>query len=404
MYSIATDKSIVDFTKTVLELLALFFYTICLFIPLTILRLKGYKLARIKSDRLGHLVSETYTIKNDADLKSYNIIFLLKKNGISNFAFIEMFKLKYSNIFLMLPNFVFRSIRLPKLFMINVDVYNTVSNEPMKSYSIYAKLPNSFSVSDLPNKSVEQYKKFLDYYEVSSDAKLVILHFRSNKSGYSDEDEHFMRNVDPITYVAMVEYLCKKDFVVVRIGDAGVDMRINQNKKYIDYANSKFKSGYLDLALIADCNFFIGGSTGAVYMAAVFGKPILGLNMCLPFNYSPSGKPNEIGLPKLVRSKVTKKILSLKDIFEYKVYKVRSSEDPLMKIYELVDNDAIDFVNAVKEIIFLLEKPDKFKSNYQELNNFFRDLDKDFEVDKGSLSKFSLSFFKTYRKKLLGEK
>ena len=75
-----------------------------------------------------------------------------------------------------------------------------------------------------------------------------------------------------------------------------------------------------------------------------------------------------------------------------------------MKIYELVDNDAIDFVNAVKEIIFLLEKPDKFKSNYQKINNFFRDLDKDFEVDRGSLSKFSLSFFKTYRKTLLGEK
>ena len=42
-----------------------------------------YKLARIKSDRAGHLVSATFTIKNDILLNPYKIIFLIKKNDLS---------------------------------------------------------------------------------------------------------------------------------------------------------------------------------------------------------------------------------------------------------------------------------------------------------------------------------
>ena len=92
-----------------------------------------YKLASIKSDHAGHLVSETFTIKNDILLNPYKIIFLIEKNDLSNAAYVEMFKLKYDNIFIELPDFIHCSFRLPKIFMIGVAKYVTTRNNPMKS-------------------------------------------------------------------------------------------------------------------------------------------------------------------------------------------------------------------------------------------------------------------------------
>ena len=84
--------TVIFFVKLILKFISYFVYTFLLIIPLLILRFKGYKFAKIKSDRVGHLVSETFSIRNDESLSHLNIIFLLKKNNISNTAYIEMFK------------------------------------------------------------------------------------------------------------------------------------------------------------------------------------------------------------------------------------------------------------------------------------------------------------------------
>ena len=387
--------------KNNLEVIALFFYSTIFLIPLIFLKFKRYKLARIKSDRVGHLVSETFTIQNDISLNSYKIIFLIKKNDLSNTAYVEMFKLKYDNIFIELPDFIYRSLRLPKQFMVDVAKYVTTSDGPMKSYSIYAKTASTFNKSDLPENSINEYKKFLRQHKIENNNKIVILHFRSFQSNFSDDNQHFPRNVNPDSYRAMVNFLCDKGFWVIRIGDPDVYINVKNKKNYIDYGNSKFRSSYLDLALCAHCNFFIGSSSGAIYIAAVFGKPLLGLNMCLPFNFSPCGKSNEIGVPKLVRDKKTKQMLSLKEIYNYQIYKIRSAEDSLMNLYEFIDNDENDLTNAAEEMLDFLENPYFQNKEYIEINNLIRSFNKNFEVDAGSLSNFSLSFFKKYRSTLL---
>ena len=92
----------------------------------------------------------------------------------------------------------------------------------------------------------------------------------------------------------MVDFLCDKGFIVVRISDPGVYINVKHKNKYIDYGNSKFKSDYLDLALRANCNFFIGSNSGTISIATVFDIPILGLNLFMPFPFSPTHKSNEV--------------------------------------------------------------------------------------------------------------
>ena len=387
--------------KEYLEIIALFFYSTILLLPLIFLRCRGYKLARIKSGRVGHLVSETFSIKNDVLLNQFKIIFLIKKNDISNTAYIEMFKQKYDNIFITLPNLIHRSFRLPNIFTVDVASYHTDGDNPIKSYSIYANSTNYFKKSDLPKDSNEKYKKLLGHYKVKNKEKIVVLHFRSHNSDLSDEHQHLPRNIKPDSYSGMINYLCNKGFRVVRIGDPGVHINVKYKENYIDYGNSKFKSSYLDLALCANCDFFIGSSSGAICIAAAFKKPILGLNLSMPFNFSPTGKSNEIGIPKLIRNKRTKQILSLKEIYNNHIYKVRSAEDPLMRIYEVIDNDENDLTKAAEEMLDFLKTPCYQKKKYTQINNLIRSFNNNFEVDAGSLSNFSISFYKKHKATLL---
>lgn len=381
--------------KKHIETMALFFYTTILLIPLIFIFLKKYKLARIKSERVGHLVSETFTIRNDVSLRKFKVIFLIKKNKLSNPAYVEMFKLKHGNTFIELPNFIYHSFRLPKIFMVDVDQYVTTDNAPMKSYNIYANLHTIFNKSDLPQNSTIEYKRFLKLYKIKNSNKIVVLHLRSNQSNFLDNNQHSPRNVNPETYSSMVNFLCNKGFFVVRIGDPDVYIKV-KNKNYINYAKSIDQSSHLDLALSANCSFVIGCSSGAVCIAASFGKPILALNMCLPFNYSPCGKPNEIGVPKLIRNKKTNKILSLKEIYDSNIYRLRSAEDTLLKEYEFVDNDDEDLTNAAQEMVCFFENKCFRNKKYLDINNLIRSQNKNFDVDAGSLSNFSISFYKKH--------
>ena len=380
--------------KFLLESLSLLFYSIFLIIPLVILRIKGYKLARIKSDRIGHLICETFCIKNDLELENYKIIFLIKMNQIANIAYIEMFKSKYDNYFIELPNFIFRSIRLPNCFFVDVDIYTTKTKAPKKSVSIFARQKEFFKIKNLPTQSIDLYKKFLVHNSIQKSDNIVILHFRSHHSSFSDETQHYLRNSDAESYSLMVNYLCKNGFHVVRVGDKGINVGV-KDKKYIDYANSKFKSQFLDLALVAHCNFFIGGSTGAVFIPAIFNKPILGVNMSMPFNYSPTGRSNEMGAPKLIIDAKSQKLISITDSFSKKFYQIRISEDLISLGYTLKDNSPEDLEMLVKEFLNFIKNSKKSKK-HKIVQNYVKSIPKAIDSDFETESHFSVSFFHKY--------
>jgi hypothetical protein len=121
--------------------------------------------------------------------------------------------------------------------MVDVAKYVITSNGPMKSYSIYAKTHTTFNKSDLPEDTINKYKKFLRQYKIENNNKIVILHFRSYQSNFSDNNQHFPRNVNPDTYRAMVNFLCDKGFWVLRIGDPSVCISVKHKKLYININN-----------------------------------------------------------------------------------------------------------------------------------------------------------------------
>ena len=53
---------------------------------------------------------------------------------------------------------------------------------------------------------------------------------------------------------------------------------ISHNSKIIDYANSSFRNDFLDIYLLANCEFYFGGDSGPSDIAFNFMRPAYGIN------------------------------------------------------------------------------------------------------------------------------
>ena len=118
-----------------------------------------------------------------------------------------------------------------------------------------------------------------------------------------------------------------------------------------DYATSKDRVPWLDLSISSDCLFFIGCSSGASYMATVFGRPVVSVGMSLPFNFSGSGFSADIGIPKLFRHKATKTLVSFRSIFSLGLSELRLAEEIEKTEYELVENSAVEITEVAEEML-----------------------------------------------------
>ncbi len=70
---------------------------------------------------------------------------------------------------------------------------------------------------------------------------------------------------------------------------------------FIDYANSQFKSDWMDVFLCASCKMFLGNSSGISWVSTLFGVPGAQTNL-IPYEASLPPDPTNIGIPKLLRN------------------------------------------------------------------------------------------------------
>ena len=133
----------------------------------------------------------------------------------------------------------------------------------------------------------------------------------------------------------------------------------NSNKKIIDYAYSNKRSDFLDMYLLGNCEFFLGGDSGTKTVALSFLKP------CYGVNWTPLLLYNEPGFFMKFKSKLhpwlfmfkrikcleLDKKLSLQEILKNKV--LRSHNFNLIAKDNLIfeENSKKDIDNLANEII-----------------------------------------------------
>jgi putative glycosyltransferase (TIGR04372 family) len=321
-----------------------------------ILLIFGYRIIRPSCDctRIGHLLCEIDCLVKEIQLgikKQRKYLIFYEARRVANKAFLEL-----------LPEYIQAyGFSRTSFNLVNRLFYSRISSEPVGQYAV--AMYETAEIYSINSRWGVKRPVFKPLSKWDSDRKLlfqkwgipvecpyVCIHAREGNYSPSDEHYHSHRNVDVESYKTAVFNLVAKGVAVIRMGDPTMKPLGNWGSMVFDYASSDDRAPWLDLAISADCLFFLAGSSGAFYMATIFGRPVACVGMALPFNFSPSGRYQDIGIPKLFRHKVTKEILSFNEIFELGLSELRLAEEIDRSDYELVENSPNEITELAEEM------------------------------------------------------
>jgi putative glycosyltransferase (TIGR04372 family) len=124
---------------------------------------------------------------------------------------------------------------------------------------------------------------------------------------------HNYRDSEISDYIEMANYFIRNGYFVIRMGRINHPI-ITTHNKFIDYANSQFRSDFADLYLFGNCEFVISTSTGMDRMGLIFRKQIGLVNLPLPQEGEFLGALLRLVMYKDVLDNKTGKVLTLLEL------------------------------------------------------------------------------------------
>ena len=244
------------------------------------------KFTEIDATRIGHfiMITEGYFIakKNFNELKNNKLIFYFRY-PVSNHQIEKMVRrLIPINIFSPFISFYEKLSTISKnnssiLYLAN---YSTMRLCYKKKYPELLPLkPSIYFAKD----EIDKGSKLIEQFGLTNQDKWICIHNRD--SSYlnkifpkNDWSYHLFRNFSVQSLSSAANFFASKGYYVLRMGSVVDEKFITNNDKIIDYANSKFRSDFLDVYLLANCNFFFGSDSGVGIIPLTFQKPCYGIN------------------------------------------------------------------------------------------------------------------------------
>lgn len=189
----------------------------------------------------------------------------------------------------------------------------------------------------------------LEKVGISSASWFAGLHVREGAKGGQARSGP---DADITTYAQAIERITSRGGWVIRMGIGGTP--ISPMNQVWDYANSQYQSDWMDVYLWGACRFFVGTSSGPVWVPPTFGKPVVLTNattLGLTLNFA-----NSLIVPKLLWSKRKNRHLTFCEMFEGPyAWSVRPDYDE--GDVELVSNTPEELALAVEEMMARVEAP-----------------------------------------------
>ena len=219
----------------------------------------------------------------------------------------------------------------------------------------------------------------LNRFGLKDDDKFVCLAVRDDAyqlrkipSRFRDWSYHDYRNHDIDNFVLAAEELTRRGFYVFRMGVVVNKPLKSNNPKIIDYANSNFRSDFMDVYLGANCSFCISTGYGFDEVPYVFGKPIALL--ALPIGDLRTHSEKFLLITKHHIHKKEKRKLSFSEIFSHGVAYTFDNKVFEQKGIELVDYTSDEIKDFVIEMVEHLEFKKKLNPEDEELQKTFKSL------------------------------
>ncbi len=225
---------------------------------------------------------------------------------------------------------------------------------------------NSSAFMKIPEEDLAFAWRWLADRNINREDKIVCLHLRDAQylnqigSGH-DWSYHDYRDASIENYEIAVTWLIERGYKVIRIGSFSNQKLPISSESYIDICVQRDPryGDIIELMLIANCDFFLGTTSGPLGLAAIFDTPTLVLN-ATPFE--PPYFPNSRFIPKrLVKEG---KNISYLDVSAGKTLSCDNPQKILYCLdnrelekynYKYIENSPEDILAAVKEFSVLVE-------------------------------------------------
>ena len=233
------------------------------------------------------------------------------------------------------------------------DLYSEKEN---LSYEDLLPISINESKVDIEENKKEKCQRIIKNLNLEK-REIVCLHVR-DPGYYNDASRRNYRNSNINNYIGLIEYLIKKNYLVVRIGDKTAKKLKFKNKYFIDYPFTNLKSEIMDLYLLKICQFYIGTPSGPMDTAYLFNKPILLTNL---YDIYPSfpRKRYDRGVFRKIIKKDSGKVLSLSEFAKLNV-KYHQTEVNIDE-YHFEENSSEELLSAIKEFINNVQETENFK-------------------------------------------
>ena len=125
---------------------------------------------------------------------------------------------------------------------------------------------------------------------------------------------HNHRDFSVETLKPASNFFVKEGFFVLRMGKFVKEKLTINSQKFIDYANSKYQSDFLDIYLPSKCKFSLCGDGGLAIIPYVFNKPVYGVNFSSTMLWEKNRPYLSLFIFKRIKNLKNGKLLSIKEI------------------------------------------------------------------------------------------
>ena len=177
-------------------------------------------------------------------------------------------------------------------------------------------------------------------------------------------------------YVKGIDYLTKIGYFVIRTGVITKNRLNFINPNYFDYSKSDIKSEKLDVFLASTCFFCIANGSGFEPMVRSFRNPVLYTNFNKYGGYKGQHKKD---MTIFIHYKDTNshKKLSLKEIYQRKLFNIYSDSEIIKKNIFLEENSEDEILESIIEMIDRIEGRWRVADDVKDLNLKFKNFYKD---------------------------
>jgi putative glycosyltransferase (TIGR04372 family) len=378
-----------------------FGFNLIYLIPAILLRLFDFRFPPFATLRIGHLLIEPDCYVKEMRLglsPERRSILLAPRRKVANQAAASYWKKYYTVVASPIAVALLRPLSWHPLTTVDITRYAYETGGTVafpKIQALWEGKPPLLEINDSDKSRGEEY---LAKIGVPSGAWFVCVH--SREGGYTlsphDEDLNGYRNSRIENYLLAVDHVISQGGICIRMGDPSM-LPIPEKAGLIDYAHHPERCDWLDLYISARCRLFLGNSSGAFFMSAVFGVPVACANMA-PFSGIYPYGANDIGIPKLYRETSTGRLLPFKQILDLPMGNFRTTIEYASQGIELVENSPEEIRDLLAEQLKRITDPGFSYADEDELlQRRFRALFQPGHYSYGSKSRVGTAFLQKYR-------